>query len=60
MQERIKMEEVYIEMAHTLQVWRAFSIIARSFRSERREPAGLPAAAIFFSFNFETTTGSKS
>lgn len=35
-------------------------MIERSFSSDKREPAVLPGANIFFSFNFETVTGSKS
>jgi hypothetical protein len=35
-------------------------MIARSFGSDKRELAVLPGAIIFFSFNFETVTGSKS
>lgn len=43
----------------TLHIWRAFSIMARSFSSDSKEVAGLPGAENFFSFNFEMATGSK-
>lgn len=33
---------------------------ARNFGSDKRDLAGLPAAASFFSFNLETEMGSKS
>lgn len=44
----------------TLSIWRAFSMIARSFGSDKRELAVLPVATIFFSFSLETEMGSKS
>ena len=44
----------------TLDIWRAFSIMARNLSSDSSELAVLPGAIIFFSFNFATTVGSKS
>lgn len=35
-------------------------MIARSFGSDNNEVAGLPGAVTFFSFKFDTETGSKS
>ena len=45
---------------YTLDICRAFSMIERNFSSDNKELAVLPGATSFFSFNFETATGSKS